>query len=80
MSYDSSRQAGTEKTEEIEVTPEMISAGLSALFPDVEFHPAAVEEEVLARAFRAMAILSPAFLSSKGLCAPQGRRDARPDL
>ncbi|WP_422373300.1 hypothetical protein [Hoeflea sp.] len=30
MTYDSGRQAGTEKTEEIEITPEMIQAGLSA--------------------------------------------------
>lgn len=31
MSYDSSRQAGTEKTEEIAITPEMIDAGVSEL-------------------------------------------------
>ena len=31
MSYDSSRQAGTEKTKEFEITPAMIDAGEQAL-------------------------------------------------
>ncbi|GLS35975.1 hypothetical protein GCM10010869_15640 [Mesorhizobium tianshanense] len=31
MPYDSSRQAGTEKIEEIQITPEMIEAGASEL-------------------------------------------------
>ena len=41
----------------IEVTEEMISAGLREIYGDAEFHPAADEAEVVARLFRAMVMV-----------------------
>ncbi len=49
MSYDSSRQAGTEKTEEIVITPEMLQAGVARFcdLPLEEVDPTYVVSAVL---------------------------------
>ncbi|MBB6407753.1 hypothetical protein [Mesorhizobium sangaii] len=47
-------QAGTEKTEKVLVTPEMIAAGESVLVEDIGICGADVAGEIAAAVFRAM--------------------------
>jgi uncharacterized membrane protein len=57
MSYDSDRQAGTEKPDEFMVTPAMIEAGVAVLreyLPDDAFGPYS-SSEICARLYSSMA-------------------------
>jgi hypothetical protein len=60
---------------EIEVTREMVQAGLYALFPDGEIDETVDEFEVMARVFRAMVTgLDPRLPSYNDLCALLGKK------
>jgi len=65
--------------DEIKVTAAMIRAGLAALFPAAELHPAADEAEVMGRVFRAMerARICP---ESNDRYALPGKKAERPGL
>ena len=65
--------------QEIEVTDQMISAGLAALFPSAELHPAADEAEVMARVFRAM-VMAQTCPELNGRYGLPGKRAERPGL